>query len=176
MLTKENKTKQIEKFSSNFKKAKAHFIVQFKGLSVVQMTDLRFQLRKNQAAIQVIRNTLSKRVVGESPEFKEIVNSSLSGANAFVFSFGEASQTAKVLYEFAEDTNLEIKNGILNQQIFSAQQVEQLAKLPSQDELRAQLLSLLSTPARQFVCLMSQIPSSCVRVLQSRVDQKNITN
>ena len=173
MLTKENKIKQLEKFSANFEKAQAHFIVQFKGLSVDQMTDLRFQLRKVESTVQVIRNTLSKRILEKSPELKEIVDSSLKGANAFVFSFGEASQTAKILSEFAEDTNiLKIKNGVLNQQVFSAEQVEKLAQLPSQDELRARLLSLMSTPARQIVYLMSQVPSSCVRVLQGRVDQE----
>lgn len=119
MLTKEKKTKQIEQFSSNFEKAEARFIVQFKGLNVEQMTDLRFRLRKNQATLQVIRNTLSKKVLEKSPELKEITDSSLKGANAFVFSFGEASQTAKVLSEFAEDTDiLKIKQGILNQQVF----------------------------------------------------------
>lgn len=178
MLTKENKLKQVKAFSTQFEKAQGRFIVQFKGLSVQQMTDLRFKLRSEKAEMRVIRNTLSKRVLGEDTKLKEMADSSLKGPNAFVFAFGDISKTAKVLSEFAEDTSiLKLKQAIVDHQILSEKQVQQLADLPSLDELRVKLLSLLITPARSFVSLMSEVPAGCVRVLNNRVHQeKNKSN
>ncbi len=173
MLTKANKIKQMEAFSHDFEKAQGRFIVQFKGLSVEQMTNLRSKLRAEKAKVRVIRNTLSKKILGEMSHLKEVADSSLAGPNAFVFAFGDISKTAKILADFAEDTSiLKLKPAILDQQIFSEKQVQQLAALPSLDVLRTQFLSLLSTPARRFVSLVSEVPSSFVRVLNSRVNKE----
>ena len=173
MLTKESKLKQTEIFSTQFEKAQGRFIVQFKGLSVQQMTDLRFKLRSEKAEMRVIRNTLSKRVLSKSSHLKEMADSSLKGPNAFVFAFGDISKTAKILSEFAEDTSiLKLKQAVVDHQVFSEKQVQQLANLPSLDELRVQFLSLLTTPARSFVSILSEIPAGCVRVLNNRVHKE----
>ena len=171
MLTQEKKQNQIRSFSSNMKDAQASFVVQFKGLTVAQMTDLRGQLRSQKAQLRVIRNTLAKRVLNENKNM-EPITSALSGPNAFVFAYGDISQTAKILSEFAEDTSiLKLKTGMIDQKHLSADQIHHLATLPSLDELKVKLLRLLSTPARQMVSLMNAVPSSFLRILN--VQSKN---
>lgn len=173
MITRMDKEKQITMFSNDFDQAQAKFVVQFKGLNVEQMTDLRSRLRAEKAKLKVIRNTLSKKVLKQSDVLKESEDIVLKGPNAFVFAFGDASQTAKILREFAEEASfLVLKQGVLDKQVLSDKQVRQLASLPSLEELKAKLLSLFSTPARRCVSLMLEAPSSFVRVLNSRVNQE----
>ena len=170
MLTKERKEKQISGFASDFEKSEAGFIVQFQGLDVEQMTQLRSQLRKADSQIRVIRNTLAKRVFGK--EKSQNLEDSLKGSNAFVFAFKDAARTAKVLSEFAEDTEfLTLKQGLIGEKVWSGKDIQKLASLPSLDELRAQFLSLLSQPATGLVRVLGEPAGSFARVLNAYVSK-----
>ena len=166
MLTKQIKSQHISEMSSHFEKAQASFIVNFRGLSVEQMTDLRNQLRSKKSQMKVVRNTLVRRALDKLP-LQEKFNPFLSNTNAFVFAFEDISGTAKVLSEFSEDTPLTLKTGWTGGNLLSEKDIGYLASLPSLDELRAQLLSVFSAPAGKLLRVFNEVPSSFVRVLSS---------
>ena len=176
MLTREKKELQITQLTDSFKKSQGAFIIHFKGLNSDQVTQLRSSLRSQQAQMKVIRNTLAKRV------FKDLqldgkLNNSFAGANAFIFAYKDVSAAAKVLSQFAEETSLELKTGVVSEQILAEKEIQYLATLPSLDELRAQFLSLLNTPAENLVRICNEVPSAMVRVMNtksSKNDQGNI--
>lgn len=164
MLTKQIKSQHISEVSSHFEKAQASFVVNFQGLSVEQITDLRNQLRSKKSQMKVVRNTLVRRAL-EGNDMKEKIDKFLSGINAFIFAFEDISGTAKVLSEFADDTPLALKTGLVGEKLLSEQEIESLASLPSLEELKAQFLSVLSAPAQRLLRVFNEVPSSFVRVL-----------
>lgn len=164
MLTKQIKSQHISEMSSHFEKAQASFIVNFQGLNVEQITDLRNQLRAKKSQIKVMRNTLVRRAL-EGNDLQEKFKKFLSGTNAFVFAFEDISGTAKILSAFAGDTLLKLKTGLVGENLLSGKEIKYLASLPSLDELRAQFLSVLSAPAQRLLRVFNEVPSSFVRVL-----------
>ncbi len=171
MLTRERKEQQITQLADDFKNSEGAFIVHFKGLNADQVTELRSSLRFQQAQMRVIRNTLAKRVFKDL-QLTEKLKDSFAGANAFIFAYKDVSRTAKVLSGFAEDTTLELKMGIVSEQILLEKDIQHLATLPSLDELRAKFLSLLNTPAQNFVRICNEVPSSAIRVMNAKSSNK----
>ena len=172
MLTRERKEKQMVQLTEDFKKATGAFIVHFKGLNADQVTELRRSLRSQKAQMRVIRNTLAKRVFKDL-KMDEKLSESFAGTNAFIFAQKDVSAAAKTLSEFAEETSLELKKGVVSKKVLLEKDIQYLATLPSLDELRAQLLSLLNTPAQNFVRLCSEVPSAAVRVMNAKSAKNN---
>ena len=167
MITRSEKEKQIQNLSTRLKKAQAGFLVNFKGLSVQQITDLRKSLKAGgQADMYVCRNTLISRALSDSAELKEHFSSHLTGSNAFVFAFENPSATVKVLADCVKETEiLQIKTGMLEKKGLSLQEIKVLADLPPMEVLRAQFLSVLSAPLSQCLSLFSAVPEGLLRVL-----------
>ncbi len=171
MLTKQTKSQYVSEMSSYFERTQASFMVRFQGLSAAQMTDLRNQLRSKKSQLKVMRNTLVQRALEGGPQ-QEKFRGFLSGANAFVFAFEDVSGTAKVLADFAEDTDLELKVGKVGEKFLSEKEIGRLASLPSLDKLRAELLSVLSAPAQKLLRVFNEAPSSFLRVLHCSTKNK----
>lgn len=173
MMTREVKSQEISALADKFGKAKAAFLVDFKGMTVEQVTSLRKKLFPTESEMKVVRNTLALRAMGEYPGSTKALGDHFVGNNAIVFAYGDASVPAKVLCAFAKDVeSMQIKAGVLDGQALSADNIKQLATLPSKDVLRAQLLGLLSAPASKFVRTLSAVPSGFVRVLAAHNDKK----
>ena len=79
---------------------------------------------------------------------------------------------AKVLVEFAKDAKMEIKGGILDNNLFNAQQVEDFSKLPTRDELLAMLMGTMKAPIQNVVYVLNAVPTKLVRTLQAVADSK----
>lgn len=173
MLSRAEKEQQISEVSSHFKKSNGNFVIGFQGMNVEQMTTLRNELREKQAQMKVIRNTLMTRALSQHPQLKEAFSDSLSGVNAFVFSFGDAGETAKILSNCSEDTEiLKLKKAVIGEEILSAKDIQRLAALPSLNELRAQMLALMQAPAGSFVRVLNEVGSSFVRALSAGMKKK----
>ena len=155
MITRANKEKQVQALSDSLKKAKAGFLVNFQGLNVQQVTEMRKDLRNEGLAdMKVCRNTLFRKALDDYPEMKEHLNKSLTGANAFVFAFDDPSRVAKILSDYVKKTEiLKIKTGVLDGKGISAQNITTLAKLPPLEILRAQFLgSAVRSYVQAVVC------------------------
>ena len=173
MITKVKKEKQVQFLSENIKKAQAGFLVNFQGLSVEQMTEMRKSLKdKGLADMKICRNTLFRKAMDDYPEIKEHLNSSLKGSNALVFAFDNPSKVAKILSDYVEKTEiLKIKAGVLEGKGISMEDIKALAKLPSIEVLKAQLLGVLLAPMSKLLSTFSGVSQGLLSVLSSYKDK-----
>jgi large subunit ribosomal protein L10 len=172
MMTRERKAQEIEALAGKFSRAKAAFLVDYKGLNVEQVTKLRKALSPAEAEMKVVRNTLAARAVMEKPEYKTFTDS-LVGTNAIVFAYGDPSASAKMLQDFQKEIEtLQVKSGIMEGKDLSEAQVKYLATLPGKNELRAQLLGVFAAPMSKFLGTMQAVPGGFARVLNAYKEQK----
>lgn len=172
MISRSDKALEIEELTQKFASAKAAFLVDFKGMSVEQVTLLRKRLHGASSEFRVVRNTLAIRALQGVPKSELALKSSLVGNNAVVFAYGEAAASAKALSEYAKDVEqLQLKVGVFEGQALSVADVKALAALPSKEVLRSQLLGMLSAPASTFVRLLNAVPSGFVRVLDAKAQK-----
>lgn len=152
LVTREDKSKEVATLAGNFSKAKAAFLIDFKGMTVEQVTSLRKKLHPIEAEMSVVRNTLALRALADHPATETALKSGFVGNNAVVFAYGDAGAAAKALNDFSKDVeSLQLKIGAMDGAALSVAQVKALANLPSKDVLRAMLLGTLQGAASKFV-------------------------
>ncbi|KOS61209.1 50S ribosomal protein L10 [Lysinibacillus agricola] len=145
----ENKQVQVQEITEKFKNAASVVVVDYRGLNVTQVTELRKQLREAGVEFKVYKNTLSRRAT--EAVGLEGINDVLVGPNAIAFSNEDVVAPAKIINEFAKKNEaLEIKAGIIEGTIASVEDVKALAELPSREGLLSMLLSVLQAPVRNF--------------------------
>ena len=145
----ETKKVQVEEIAEKFKAAASVVVVDYRGLTVGQVTELRKQLREAGVEYKVYKNTLTRRAAEAAG--LEGINEFLTGPNAIAFSTEDVVAPAKIINEFAKKNEaLEIKAGIIEGTIASVEDVKALAELPSREGLLSMLLSVLQAPVRNF--------------------------
>ena len=169
MITRASKAEEIASLSEKFGRAKAAFLVDFKGMTVEQVTTLRKKLVPVDCEMKVVRNTLAVRALLDHPDSSSALKNDFVGNNAVVFSYGEAPASAKVLADFAKDVEIfQLKVGVMDGAKLTAVSIKALANLPSKEVLRAQFLGVLQAPMQKFVSTLSAVPSGFVRVLAAK--------
>ena len=172
MMTRATKEQEIKALSDKFQKAKAAFLVDFKGMKVEQVTQLRKKLHPTESEMKVVRNTLARRALKGFPEMEKAISGSFKGTNAIVFAYGDVSASAKLLSTFAKDVELlQLKTGVMDNQAMDASRITYLATLPSKDVLRAQFLGVLQAPASKLARTLNEVPASLARVLNAKATQ-----
>ena len=166
-MPRPNKVAIVEEITADMKATEAYYLVDFRGITVTEATDLRGRLRTVDASLTVVKNTLAKRAAAEAGV--EGLDVLLEGPTAIAFCRGDLVAPAKVLQGFIrEKKKLVIKGGYLQSRVLQAAQVEQLATLPSREELIAKvvggiaaplygLANVLTGPIRGFVVTLDQI-------------------
>ncbi len=173
MITRAEKAQEIASLSEKFGNAKAAFVVDYKGMTVEQVTNLRKKLGPAESEMKVVRNTLAIRALSDHPKSQEAMENALVGTNAIVFVYGDASASAKLLTDFTKEVQqLQVKGGVMDGTRLDADGVKALASLPSKDVLRAQLLGLMQAPAAKFVRTLAAVPGGFARVLQANHDKQ----
>ena len=148
-ISKARKDKLVAQYIDLLNQSEAIFLTEYTGLDVKQMQALRLEVRKVEGTYRVTKNTLLKLALEQTG--KPVPTDLMNGQVAAGFAKDEGPTLAKALTDFAKAQEmLVIKGGILGSELLSADQVEALAKLPSLDELRAQLLGLIQGPARNI--------------------------
>lgn len=174
MMTKQKKIESVSGLVDQFKRSKAAFLIDFTGMNVDQVTNLRKILNPVESEMKVVKNTLAKLALKQSPEYESVLSKDFVGVNAIVFSYGEVSASAKVLTQFSKEVDsLKIKMGAMEGERLDAAQIKFLATLPGKDELRSQLLSTFQAPMAKLVRTMNEVPSGFVRVLAAQKDKKS---
>lgn len=145
----ENKQVQVQEITEKFQNAASVVVVDYRGLNVSQVTELRKQLREAGVEFKVYKNTLTRRATEAAG--LEGINDVLVGPNAIAFSNEDVIAPAKIINEFAKKNDaLEIKAGIIEGTVSSVEDVKALAELPSREGLLSMLLSVLQAPVRNF--------------------------
>ncbi|MBX2995871.1 MAG: 50S ribosomal protein L10 [Bdellovibrionaceae bacterium] len=172
MMTRSTKEQEIKALAEKFNKAKAAFIVDFKGMKVEQVTQLRKKLHPVESEMKVVRNTLARRALKDHPEMEKAISGSFKGTNAIVFAYGDVSASAKLLSTFSKDVELlQLKTGVMDNQAMDAGRINYLATLPTKDVLRAQFLGVLQAPASKLARTLNEVPASLARVLNAKATQ-----
>nr|WP_060595378.1 50S ribosomal protein L10 [Bacillus pumilus] len=139
----------VDEITSKFKDSMSTVIVDYRGLSVSEVTELRKQLRDAGVEFKVYKNTLTRRAV-EQVELTGL-NDFLTGPNAIAFSNEDVIAPAKIINEFAKSHEaLEIKAGVIEGNVATVEEVKALAELPSREGLLSMLLSVLQAPVRNL--------------------------
>lgn len=171
MITRDHKEQEIKNLTEKFEKSKAAFIVDFKGMKVEQVTDLRKKLHPVESEMKVVRNTLARRALQKYPDMEKAISSSLKGTNAIVFSYGDISAAAKTLATFAKDVEIfQLKTGVMDGQQLDENKIKFLSTLPGKDQLRSQLLAVFNAPATKLARTLNEVPTAFARVLQAKAD------
>ncbi len=145
-------------------------VVNYTGLHVGHLTELRKRLRKAGAEIHVVKNSVFRMAAKEAGVGD--LNGALTGQLAVVTGQRDISTAAKVIKTFgAALDRLKVRFGYLNNQRLEQQQIMTLADLPSLEVLRGNLLGLLSAPATKLVRLLNTPAGQMARVLQARADK-----
>ena len=172
MITRAQKSETIKDLSERFAKSKAAFLVDFKGMNVEQVTNLRKGLHPLGTEMRVVRNTLAKIALKDHPESEAALSEHFVGTNAVVFAYEDVGAAAKALSEFSKDVEaLQLKTGVMDGQALDEAKIKYLATLPPKDVLRAQLLGTLAAPASKFVRVLNEVPSGFARVLNAKAEQ-----
>lgn len=149
MSVLEQKKQIVSTIADQFRRSKSTILVDYRGLSVAEVTELRKQLRDAGIEFKVYKNTMTRRAV-EEVELTG-VNEQLVGPTAIAFSYDEVVAPAKIISDFAKKHEaLEIKAGIIEGQVASVEEVKAIADLPSREGLLSMLLSVLQAPMRNF--------------------------
>jgi large subunit ribosomal protein L10 len=174
MITREQKSQEVSEISERLGKAKAAFLLDFKGLDVEKVTKLRKLLSPIKAELKVVKNTLAIRALKEHSNFDAPLRDHFKGNNAIAFSYEDASALAKTLTQFCKENEaLLLKVGAMDGQGMNENQIKYLATLPGKPELQAKLLGTFMAPAQKFVATLNEVPSRFVRVLAAYRDQKS---
>jgi large subunit ribosomal protein L10 len=166
----QHKTDAVEALKNQFKDISTYIFTDYRGLSVEQISDLRAKLREQQAQLKVVKNRFAKIALKEleHPDVGDILN----GPTAVALPSDEAGPVAKTLIEFARDTSLEVKGGIIEGMVYDFAQVEAFSKLPTKLELISMLMSTMNAPVQNLAMVLNAVPQKLVRTLQAVADKK----
>lgn len=170
-MNRHQKEQAVGNLAYEFSEAEAVYAVDYRGLSVAQISELRARLLQNDTKLKVVKNSVTK-LAAEKAEVTSI-NEELSGPTALAFVRGDAAASAKILSGFVKESDnvLELKGGLLNGKALTSADVVAIAKLPSREQLIGQLVGLIASPisgtARSLNALLAGIP----RQLQQIADQ-----
>jgi large subunit ribosomal protein L10 len=165
------KEQTVAEIKDRFARATAVILVDYRGLTVKELQDLRVKLRESDSELRVYKNTLTEIAMRElaMPD----LGSLLEGPSAFTFTYGDPVAPAKALVAFQKDHKaLELKGGFIERSITDVNGVKSLAALPSREELIAKLLGTMQNPVSGFVRVLAGPAGAFARVLQAIVDQK----
>lgn len=172
MSDKKNAKEQVvNEIKEKFQRAEAVVLVDYRGLNVAEVTELRKRFREAGADYKVYKNTLMTRALTELG--MEGLIPYLTGPNAVALGYDDPVVPAKIISEFAKDhEKLEIKAGMISRKVIGAEGIKSLASLPSKEVLVAQVLGGLNAPITGFVNVLQGNIRNLVYALNAIAEKK----
>ncbi len=170
-MKREEKAQAISEFNESIGQATNAFLIDFKGITVPQVTELRKQVRETGSQYLVVKNTLALIAVKDSP--LKTLEKHFSGMTAVAFNRTDAVALAKALTKFAKDVpTVQFKGAMLDGQIVPASEIQNIASLPTRAELVSKLLFLMQSPIRGLVTVLNANIRNLAVVLDQIAKQK----
>ncbi|MGZ4168174.1 MAG: 50S ribosomal protein L10 [Solirubrobacteraceae bacterium] len=169
-MNRDQKTAVVDEIAGELQEAGAIFAVDYRGITVSQVADLRVKLRDADARFRVVKNSLSERAADKAG--MDTLKPMLVGPTALAFVNGDAAMAAKALNDAARQFNLlEFKGGVLNGTVLTADDVRSIARLPSREVLYAQLVGTVAAPITGLARGLNALISGLAIQLQAIADQ-----
>lgn len=163
-LSRQQKENLVADYEKGLAQAPHVFLMAYEGITVPQVTDLRNKVRESGGRYIVVKNRLALRAI-EGQSLADLAGQ-FEGATAAAYSSDDAVSIAKVLTEFAKDVPaITLKGGLVDGKEVAAEDIKEIASLPSREELLAKLLFLLQSPITNFVRTLNELPRQFVGVL-----------
>lgn len=160
----------VAEVSAQVAGAQAIVLAEYRGLEVGNLTNLRREARKSGVYLRVLKNTLARRAVKDTP-FEGLADQMVGPLMYGISS--DPVNAAKVLSDFAKgNEKFVIKAGAMPNAVISAKEVAALAAMPSRDQLIATLMATMQAPVAQFVRTLNEVPTKFVRGLAAVREQK----
>ena len=146
----------VEEIAGKLKEAQSVVVVEYRGLSVAEVTELRRNLRAEDVDFKVYKNKLVQRATEEAGLAE--INDQLVGPNAIAFGHSDAVAPARVLAKFAKDHEaLVIKTGVVEGKVLSVDEINEIAKLPGREGMYSMLLGMLQAPVSKFARVVKAV-------------------
>lgn len=169
-MDKTEKAGVVEDFKNRFKGAAGILVADYRGLTVLEVNDLRKAFRKVGVDYSVVKNTLAKLAIngGEFDSLKDW----FKGTTAVAITHGDAPAMAKAAVDFAKThANFKLRGVFVEGEKFLAEGIKALADLPSKEEIRATLLGVINAPLTQLLAQFNAPGQNLVGVLQAKADK-----
>ncbi len=173
MAKVELKQPVVDAISAEIKDAQAAVLVDYRGLTVEEDTQLRKQLREAGVVYKVYKNTMMKRAF-EGTAFAGL-EEYLEGPSAIAISTEDATAPARIICKFAKEAKaLEVKAGVVEGEVYTAEQVAALSEIPSREVLLSKLLGSIQSPITNFARVLKQIAEKDGEVVAEEVATEEV--
>jgi large subunit ribosomal protein L10 len=171
MKTKDQKEQNIASLKDDFKKSSHALVVSFEGLPVDKDWELRRALQAAQLNYRVVKNTLGRIAVENTP--LEPLKDHFKGMTAVAYSENDPVGLAKVLSKFAkENSKLTFKAGVVEGRAINVKDIEALATMPSKEELISKLMYVLNAPAQGLAVVLNGVARNLAVVVQQIAEKQ----
>jgi large subunit ribosomal protein L10 len=170
-MNRDQKTAVVDEIAGQIQEADAIFAVDYRGITVDQVADLRTKLRAADARFRVVKNSLSERAADQAGV--DTLKPMLVGPTALAFIKGDPALAAKALNDAARQLNnvLDFKGGVLNGTVLTADDVRSIARLPAREVLYAQLVGTVAAPLTGLARGLNALIAGIAIQLQAIADQ-----
>ncbi len=170
-MARPEKQQKVEEIIAKLNSASGVYLADYQGLNVAEISDLRNKLRESQVEFTVVKNTLA-RISLDRVGLSEL-GKYLTGPTAMAFCLADPIQGAKILFDYQkQNEKLGLKACVFDNQVYDKSYIEQIAKLPSPEMIKAQAVGMLSAPLRNMVSVLNNLLSSLVTVLSEIQKQR----
>ncbi len=168
--TLENKKLIVEELKGLLDETELALVLDYQGLSIKEMSDLRTRLQKSQGVCKVTKNTLMRQAIDGNSAWTNL-ESLLTGTNAFILVKGDVGGALKAVQTFQKDTKKsQTKGGLFEGKLLSLDEIKAIANLPTREELLAQIAGALNSLPTKVAVGINEIPSGLARSLNQHAN------
>ena len=168
--TLESKQQIVGELKELLAESELALVLDYKGLSIKEMSDLRDRLRAGNAVCKVTKNTLMRRAIDGDSAWSNL-DSLLTGTNAFVLIKGDVGAGVKAVQAFQRETKKsETKGGLFEGKLLSQDEIKAIADLPSKEQLMAQIAGAINAVATKVAVGINEVPSGLARALKQHAE------
>jgi len=171
--TLESKKQIVDELKSLLDQAEMALVLDYQGLSIKEMSDLRTRLEESSGVCKVTKNTLMRKAIDGDNAWSSL-ESLLTGTNAFVLVKGDVGAAVKAVQAFQKETKKsETKGGLFEGKLLSQDEIKAIANLPSREALMAQIAGALNSITTKVAVGINEVPSGLARSLKQHSESND---